>query len=68
MLDRLKGREKLKEGRGRFPAIDMSDDTEEDRGWERTKGGDIGEWGRDTPLLEDSLRGLEKVEPAFELV
>jgi hypothetical protein len=29
---------------------------------------DMGEYGKDTALPEDNLRGLENVEPAFELL
>ena len=29
---------------------------------------DMGDWGIDMALPEESLRGLEKVEPAFELL
>lgn len=67
VLDRLRGREKLNAGRGRWPVLEASELIDGDRGRDRVNG-DMGECGIDMPLLEDSLRGLENVEPAFELV
>ena len=68
VLDLLKGREKLKEGRGRYPpAFEASELSDGERRCDRTNG-DSGECGIDTALPEDNLRVLEKVDPALELV
>lgn len=70
VLERLRGREKLKDGRGRWPApvLDVSELKDGERGCGRAGKVDMGEYGSDTALPEDSFRGLEKVEPAFELL
>jgi hypothetical protein len=68
VLDLLKGREKLNDGRGRWPVVfDVSELKDGDRGCERGLA-DIGEYGSDMALLDDSLRGFENVDPAFELL
>ena len=67
VLDRLRGREKLNDGRGRYP-LEVSELKEGDRGCGRAGKVDMGEYGSDTALPEDSFRGFEKVEPAFELL
>lgn len=70
VLDRLRGREKLKDGRGRWPGpvLEVSELSDGERGCGRAGYVDMGEYGNDTALPEDSFRGLEKVEPAFELL
>lgn len=70
VLDRLSGREKLKDGRGKCPrpVLDVSELRDGERGCGRAGKVDMGEYGRDTALPEDSFRGLEKVEPALELL
>lgn len=68
VLDRLNGREKLNEGRGRWPVAEVSELIDGERGCIRAGYVDIGEYGKDTALPEDNLRGLENVEPAFELL
>ena len=70
VLERLRGREKLKDGRGRWPApvLEVCELKEGERGCGRDGNVDMGEYGSDTLLPEDSFRGLEKVEPAFELL
>lgn len=71
VLDRLKGREKLKDGRGRCaPVTDVSELNDGDRGCcdlPRARG-DMGECGSDMALLEENFRGFENVEPALELL
>lgn len=66
VLDLLIGREKLKDGRGRWLEFEASELMDGDRGCERAVEG-IGECGIDIALAEDSLREVEKVEPALEL-
>lgn len=56
VLWRLIGREKLYEGRGRFPLADISDDTDGDRGIVEPVMGVKGEWVRDRLELGDRLR------------
>lgn len=70
VLDRLSGREKLKEGRGSWfaPVPDVSELNDGDRGCGRAGNVDMGEYGNDTALPEDSLRVLENVDPALELL
>lgn len=70
VLDRLSGREKLKEGRGRWfvPVPDVSELKDGDRGCGRAGNVDMGEYGNDTALPSDSLRGLENVDPPLELL
>lgn len=71
VLDRLSGREKLKEGRGRWfaPVPDVSELKDGDLGCCRRAGNvDMGEYGNDTALPEDSFRGWENVDPPLELL
>jgi hypothetical protein len=70
VLERLSGREKLKEGRGSWfaPVPDVSELTDGDRGCGRAGYVDMGEYGNDTALPEDSLRGFENVDPPLELL
>lgn len=67
VLDLLKGREKLNDGRGRWLEFEASELIDGDRGCERAIEA-MGEYGVDIALLEDSLRWFEKVEPALELL
>jgi hypothetical protein len=70
VLERLNGREKLNEGRGRWcaPVAECSELKDGDRGCGRAGKLDMGEYGNDTALPEDSFRGWEKVEPPLELL
>jgi hypothetical protein len=70
VLDRLSGREKLKEGRGRwwFPVFEVSELIDGDRGCGLVGYVDMGEYGNDTALPDDILRGLENVDPPLELL
>lgn len=70
VLDRLRGREKLKDGRARYPTpvFEVSELIDGERGWGRAGWVDMGEYGTETALPDDSFRGLEKVEPALELL
>lgn len=70
VLDRLSGREKLKEGRGRWfvPVPDVSELKDGDRGCGRAGKVDMGEYGNDAALPEDSFRGWENVDPPLELL
>jgi hypothetical protein len=68
VLDLLRGREKLYEGRGRWPPLfEVSELREGERRWDRFVEV-IGDCGNDVALQEDSFLGFEKVEPAFELL
>ena len=65
----LRGREKFKGTRcADTPFTDASDLMEGDRGGYTGMNGEGGEYGADMPLLEESLRGFEKEEPAMELL
>ena len=70
VLERLRGREKLNEGRGRWcaPVADVSELSDGDRGCGRGGKFDLGEYGSDTALPEDNFLGLENVEPPVELL
>ena len=69
VLDRLRGREKLKLGRVRWlPLLEVSELRDGERGRDERFIEDMGDWGMDMALPEESLRGLEKVDPAFELL
>lgn len=67
VLDLLRGREKLKEGRWRMYGEALASDFGDGDRRGRGTGWDMGETGMDTPLLDDIFRGFENVEPAFEL-
>lgn len=68
VLERLSGREKLYEGRGKWlPLFEVSELRDGERGRERATG-DMGEWGIDPALQDDSLRGFENIEPPLELL
>lgn len=54
----------MSDGRDKCAEFDASELIDGERGVDRT----IGDIGIETPLLDDILRGLEKVEPAVELV
>ena len=66
-LELLKGREKFKYDFDRcVPPIEISELRDGDRTCPGTKG-ETGELA-ETPLLPESFRGNENVDPAFELV
>lgn len=69
LLDRLRGREKFKDGRSKgWQPVDISEFADGDRRWERLAPGDMGACGKDRALLDDNLRGCEKVDPPLELL
>lgn len=51
-----------------MPLLEVSELMDGDRGRDDRFIEDMGDWGIDMALPEESLRGLEKVEPAFELL
>lgn len=58
LLDRLRGREKFKDGRSKgWQPVDVSEFADGDRQWERLAAGDMGACGKDRALLDDNLRG-----------
>ena len=64
----LNGREKLRFDLDRRlpPLAETSELSEGDLACGTTKG-ERGDWGVETPLLDESFRGWEKVDPAKEL-